>query len=72
MRLLKRLVCSHTGTVLYDGIRGGMGFLYREMRCKNCGKKFQSLTHETPSTDTYRKGQVLTAKDCERFNREVN
>tara|TARA_R110001632_G_scaffold169614_1_gene288619 strand:- start:1626 stop:1844 length:219 start_codon:yes stop_codon:yes gene_type:complete len=71
MNILKRLLCDHKGKVIYDGIEGGTGFLWRKMHCKNCMKKYTSLTYVNSANDNYSKGQKLTRGDCEIFNNEV-
>ena len=71
IKFIKLLFCNHKSEFVYDGISGGMGFLFRNMHCNDCGKKFSILTYTKPHNDRYKKGQILTTADCESFNNEV-
>lgn len=71
MNILKMAFCAHE-TLIYKGIGGGMGFLWRKIECNNCGKKFESLTLTSSFNDTYKINQILNKEDIDRFNDEVN
>lgn len=63
--------CDHKDHIFYDGINGGMGFLWRKFHCENCMKKGSHLTCTSPFDDRYVIGQKLNKDDLKGFDNEV-
>lgn len=71
MSLIKQFFCKHDSNIIYDGVGGGFGFLFRKMHCEKCNKKFETLTFRSAFNDGYIKGQKLNKEDIDFFNSEV-
>lgn len=68
--LIKRLTCRHNA-IIYDGMEGGMGFLWRNMHCAECGKKFSTITATSPRHDRIKIGSLLSKDDIEVINMDL-
>lgn len=71
INFIKQFFCKHDSGFIYDGVGGGLGFLFRKIHCEKCKKKFESLTFQSSFTDGYKKGQKLTKDDIDFFNSEI-